>query len=480
MGTRRTSLLIPQARDEATVAASWEQFVQDHALPAASVRNVVLESWRRCRTHAVDPGRAYAPSGADQRQMAQLREHHRDLRAAARPVLKTLRGVLRESGSLIVLTDPTGVVLDISGGSSVRDAGERVNLAPGGRWVETCIGTNAIGTAISKRKPVQIHASEHYCLDIKSWTCAAAPILDPFDKTLLGVLDVSGLKETFHGHTLGLVIAAAQQIESVLALQRLEQAMGQRVQSEKLASLGSLVAGVAHVLNTPLGNSLTAASALTESIDDFAQQIDTGALRKGTLLDFVARCREAARLVEKSSVRAADLIGHFKEVAVDQTGMRRCRFDLRQALDEVLATLRPQLAPTRHRLEVVVNPDIVLDSFPEPVQQITAQLVTNSLRHGFAGIAAGSMRIEAEALVGDQVALRYSDDGVGIPEAVAQRVFDPFFTTRLGAGGSGLGLYIVYNLVTAVLGGTIELSSHPRQGARFDIRLPRVAPQAAA
>lgn len=265
--------------------------------------------------------------------------------------------------------------------------------------------------------------------------------------------------------------------EQKVLIAKLEQATDQLVQSEKLASLGSLVAGVAHELNTPLGNSLMVASALTGRIEEFSGQFASGALRKQVLLDFVEHCRQAAALLQRNSQRAADLIGNFKQVAVDQTSMRRRRFDLRQALDEVLSALQPKLRHSGHRLEVTVPPGIVLESYPGPIEQIVTNLLTNSLLHGFEGIAAGTIRISAEVLADGQVALTYADDGIGIDEAEARRVFDPFYTTKLGSGGSGLGLYIVYNLTTAVLGGTIELSSQPGRGARFELLLPLIAPE---
>ncbi|WP_199406688.1 sigma-54-dependent Fis family transcriptional regulator [Chromobacterium sp. ATCC 53434] len=212
------SPMIPRVGDEHLVAASWERFVRHATPPALPVRDVVQASWLRCHAEAVDPSRGSAPGVADQDQLAQLRHGANALCDAAQPVLKTLRDVLCESGSLIMLTDADGAILDLSGENRARHAGERINLAPGGCWAESAIGTNAIGTAIAARQPVQLYASEHYCLDVKSWTCAAAPILDPLSRALLGVIDVSGTKKTFHGHSLGLVIAAARQIESALAL----------------------------------------------------------------------------------------------------------------------------------------------------------------------------------------------------------------------------------------------------------------------
>ncbi|WP_265948935.1 sensor histidine kinase [Dechloromonas sp. A34] len=264
--------------------------------------------------------------------------------------------------------------------------------------------------------------------------------------------------------------------EQKVLIAKLEQATNQLVQSEKLASLGSLVAGVAHELNTPLGNSLMVASAMAGRIDEFAQLLAEGTLRKQALLDFVEYCRNAATLLQRNSQRAAGLIGNFKAVAVDQTSMRRRRFDLRQAIDEVLSTLQPKLKYTGHRLEIDVPAGIVLDSYPGPIEQIITNLLANSLQHGFEGIAAGTIRIGAEAVADGQVTLRYADDGIGIGAADARKVFDPFFTTKLGSGGSGLGLYIVYNLTTAVLGGSITLSTAPGQGVLFELLLPLVAP----
>lgn len=206
-------------------------------------------------------------------------------------------------------------------------------------------------------------------------------------------------------------------------------------------------------------------------------QVAAGTLRKQALLDFLARSGEAVALLENNLQRATNLIGTFKEVAVDQTSMRRRRFDLRQAIDEVLMTLRPKLKHTAHRLDVTVATGITLDSYPGPIEQIISNLVTNTLLHGFEGIDSGTIRIEAKPDQ-DQVTLAYSDDGIGMNEATAKHAFDPFFTTKLGMGGSGLGLYIVYNLATAVLGGSISVSSAPGQGARFELVLPLTAPVA--
>lgn len=256
----------------------------------------------------------------------------------------------------------------------------------------------------------------------------------------------------------------------------LRQAMNQLVQSEKLAALGSLVAGVAHELNTPLGNTRMVASSLGEHLRAFAAAVESGALRRSQVDAFLERSREAVDLLERNSARAAELMGHFKQVAVDQTSMRRRRFYLRQTIEEMLATLRPLFKRTAHHIELEIPPDLELDSYPGPLEQVLANLVGNSLTHGFAGQDRGVIRIGAKALDADHVELNYTDNGIGIPENIQNRIFDPFFTTKMGSGGSGLGLYIVYNLITGVLGGTIEVHTLPATGTVFTLTLPRVAP----
>ncbi len=252
----------------------------------------------------------------------------------------------------------------------------------------------------------------------------------------------------------------------------LRHAMQQLVQSEKLAALGHLVAGVAHELSTPLGNVRTMATALAEEVRAFGRAAESGALRRSQLSGFQTRCNEAVDLIERNAVRAADLIGHFKEVAVDQTSARRRRFVLRQTIEEMLTTLQPQFKRTAHRIELDVPADLVLNSYPGPLEQVLANLISNSLTHGFAQMEAGTIRIQAAAADAAHVRIDYADDGVGIPEALRNRIFEPFFTTRLGSGGSGLGLYITYNLVTAVLGGTISVWAAPQRGISFSIILP--------
>jgi len=269
-----------------------------------------------------------------------------------------------------------------------------------------------------------------------------------------------------------------EQLEERIAARtaELRQAMAQLMQSEKLAALGNLVAGVAHELNTPLGNARVVASALADDLRTFAAAIEAGALRRSQLTEFLARGREAVDLLERNTARAADLIGHFKQVAVDQSSARRRRFHLRQTIEELLVTLQPQFKNTAHRIELAIPPDMELDSYPGPLEQVLANLINNSLIHGFAGREAGCIRLQALAVDASHIQLCYADNGVGIPESLQARVFEPFFTTRLGRGGSGLGLYVAYTMVTGVLGGAIQIYSQPGCGASFYLTLPRTAP----
>jgi PAS domain S-box-containing protein len=257
----------------------------------------------------------------------------------------------------------------------------------------------------------------------------------------------------------------------------LRQAMAQLVQTEKLAALGNLVAGVAHELNTPLGNSRVVASLLGEQLREFAEAVESGSLRRSQLEGFLNRGREAVDLLERNSARAADLIGHFKQVAVDQSSARRRVFDLRQTVEEMLVTLRPTFKRSQHRIDVDIPVGLLMDSYPGPLEQVIANLIANALTHGLATVEHGCIELHAHTDEDQtQVVLRCADNGVGIAAATAHRIFEPFFTTRLGQGGSGLGLYIVFNLVTSVLGGSIVVDTSPGHGACFTLTLPRVAP----
>ncbi|RIX47639.1 MAG: PAS domain S-box protein [Rhodocyclales bacterium GT-UBC] len=272
---------------------------------------------------------------------------------------------------------------------------------------------------------------------------------------------------------------ASRTNELVQANAEIKQAMKQLAQSERLAALGSLVAGVAHELNTPLGNANTVASSLRSRVAHLQSNFTDGILKRSLLENFIKESSDATALIERNIERAAELIQNFKQVAVDQTSIRRRQFDLAVATGELLATLRPRLKQTSHHLIVDIPPGILLDSFPGPLDQIITNFVINSLTHAFPPERSGTLSLAARQ-EGELVRIDYRDDGRGMTEQEASRAFDPFFTTRLGAGGSGLGLYITHNLATDVLGGHLTLDTAPGQGVHFSLLLPLQAPRKAS
>jgi signal transduction histidine kinase len=256
------------------------------------------------------------------------------------------------------------------------------------------------------------------------------------------------------------------------ALDTLRRAQGQLVEQEKMAALGGLVAGVAHEINTPVGVGVTAASHLETCTREFSARASAGRLTRGDLNEFIEVARESADLILRNLLRADKLIRSFKQVAVDQSNEERRQIDLAEYVDEILTAWQPQLRRTALRVECEIPPRLCIETYPGAVYQVISNLIQNALTHAFDdGQQAGRIRIRARP-EGEQLCLDVSDDGVGMEESVRQRVFDPFFTTRRGRGGSGLGLHIVYNLVTQVLGGSIECLASPGAGVRFVIRLP--------
>jgi signal transduction histidine kinase len=268
-------------------------------------------------------------------------------------------------------------------------------------------------------------------------------------------------------------------LELSQAMQTIEQARDTLVQSEKLASLGSLVAGVAHELNTPIGNGLIVASALEEKARAFAVAAKQP-LQRSALDHFILEMQTAADLLVRSLTRAATLVTSFKQVAVDQTSAQRRNFDLRDVIEEVVLSISPatQLAKCQVRLDLA--PGLLLDSYPGPLGQVLTNLINNALLHAFTPDQQARIEISAVAVVPEQIQISVQDNGRGIAPAHLKRIFDPFFTTRMGQGGSGLGLHIVHNITSGVLGGQVDVRTVVGEGTEFVLRLPTTAPLAAA
>jgi len=259
------------------------------------------------------------------------------------------------------------------------------------------------------------------------------------------------------------------------ALNNMNSAHQELTRVERMASLGSMVAGVAHELNTPIGNCLLVASTLEAEVNKFAKAFNGVGMRKSDLEKLMTCATESSTLLLRGLNQAAHLVGDFKQVAVDQSSAQRRRFDLQTMMMELTSLLMPGLSKTPYLLVLDIPPQIELDSFPGPLGQVFTNLINNSVVHGFNERDFGNMRIAA-TLLGDKVKMVYTDDGYGIPTDILHRIFEPFFTTRFGKGGSGLGLSITYNIVTNVLGGEITASSEANKGSIFTITIPLVTP----
>lgn len=260
------------------------------------------------------------------------------------------------------------------------------------------------------------------------------------------------------------------------ALNNYNRMQGELLRAEKMAALGGMVAAMSHEINTPIGNSLAVASALSATLAEFDKTVASSELRRSTLSEFSQRFSTGLNIAFSNLTRAADLIGNFKRVAVDQTSERRRRFDLEVTVTEIVTLLRPTYKHSTHLLRVEIPAGIELDSFPGALGQVLTNLVNNALLHGFEGRENGEIQIIGAASGLDEITLEVRDNGCGIPAQALARVFDPFYTTKLGKGGSGLGLHIVYAIVHGILGGTIQVESKVNEGTVFLLRIPRSAP----
>jgi signal transduction histidine kinase len=269
---------------------------------------------------------------------------------------------------------------------------------------------------------------------------------------------------------------AGRNQELATALANLQQMQEQLVQADKLASLGSIVAAVAHELNTPIGNALTVASTLQQHHDAFNQSISQG-LRRSVLDEFLQQNQQGAEMLMRNLERAAELVRSFKAVAVDRTSCQRRRFALASVIEETLLTLRPTLKQLPYLIDCEIPSGIQLDSYPGALGQIISNLVNNAIVHAFAGRDHGLIRLRARLPDSEHLELTFSDNGCGIAVENLKRIFDPFFTTQLGHGGSGLGLNIVYNLISGPLGGSIRVDSEVEVGTAFTLRIPLQAPK---
>ncbi|WP_020406134.1 sensor histidine kinase [Hahella ganghwensis] len=258
------------------------------------------------------------------------------------------------------------------------------------------------------------------------------------------------------------------------ALRNLTYTQSELVRSEKLAALGAMVAGIAHDLNTPIGNALMAASSLQEEHTLIRGAANNGSLTRSQFEELLQHSQTGSDIIVRNLERASELIRSFKQVAVDQSSSQRRPFSLRQVLDEVVTTLRPVLRKSVAEVHLNIPDSIQMDSYPGPLGQVVTNIIQNALIHGFEGKDKGNIDIALVSSDDQAVVFSIRDDGVGIPEDKLKNIFDPFYTTRMGRGGSGLGLHIVHNLVRNVLRGKVGVTSIVDEGTCFTIELPKV------
>jgi signal transduction histidine kinase len=249
------------------------------------------------------------------------------------------------------------------------------------------------------------------------------------------------------------------------------------VRNEKLAGLGAMVAGIAHELNTPIGNSLMAATTFEVQTDDIGQHLASeGVITRKEFEHYIQNARLSVDILSRNLHRAADIVTNFKQVAVDQTSSQRRSFLLAEVVAGNVLTLQPTIKRTPFVIKQHVPEDLMMESYPGPLGQVITNLINNAIVHAYDGRREGLIAVTAQLSAQGLVTLGVEDHGVGIRREDVPRIFDPFFTTKLGVGGSGLGLNIVHNIVTEILGGTISVSSELGGGTRFTLMLPMSAP----
>lgn len=385
-----------------------------------------------------------------------------------------MHGLLDASSFAIYLMDPDGhgltSVYDVEEG--VRLPGDHVRLDDPHSFSARCVRERR-ELLIDFTNPSQVPNYVPGTLATLSALFAPLTIAD----RVLGVMTIQSTRASAYAENERLIFRTlcaytAIGLDNALAYTHLRDAKDQLVAHEKLAALGALVAGVAHELNTPIGNSLLTATTLQDNTNALQAAVAGGTLRRSTLADYIASCHEGLELVTRGLRSAGELVQSFKQVAVDRATEQRRSFELLRTSQEVVATLQRGIHVAGHRLHIDIPAGIVLDGYPGPYGQVLTNLINNALLHAFGARSGGSMRLQAQPLRNTHVEIRFSDDGDGIAAENLTRIFDPFFTTKLGQGGSGLGMSISYNIVTSLFGGELDVSSTPGQGSCFTLRLP--------
>ncbi len=301
-------------------------------------------------------------------------------------------------------------------------------------------------------------------------------------ETVLGAMSVQSMQPHAYAERERLIFRSlcaygAIALDNANAYQQLRDAQAQLAANEKMAALGSLVVGISHELNTPIGVCLGTASAMVSKTAELNHKLDNQTVRRSDLVAYVADANHSSDIILRNLNRAAELVSGFKQVAVDRTTAERHNFDLLQLVQHIVASVKSQDAMLAQTLSIDIPPAVQMSSYPAALGQVLANLIDNALVHAFEGRADRQIRVTATQPLPERVELTVRDNGNGIAAQNLTRIFDPFFTTRLGRGGGGLGLSVAYNIVTALLGGQISANSQPGMGTQFTLDLPLRAPQ---
>jgi PAS domain S-box-containing protein len=308
--------------------------------------------------------------------------------------------------------------------------------------------------------------------NLRQWLVNKLPLLDAggeIENIVTVALDIGERKR-------GELEMRKAKDDAEATLRNLRETQNSLIEAEKLAALGRLVAGVAHEVNNPVGISLTVASSLERKTALFAAEVARGDLRRSSLHDFIETGRDASAQLVANLNRAAELIQSFKQVAADRNYSDQRSFDLGDLTEQVVMSLRPGLRKHHLTLNVDCQPNLTMNSYPGPYGQVLTNLFLNAVAHAFPDGRPGVVDIKVRESGKDNVEIIFSDNGCGMSLDVRRRAFDPFFTTRRDQGGTGLGLHIVYSIVTNRLGGRLDLDSEPGGGTRIRIILPKLAP----
>jgi signal transduction histidine kinase len=337
---------------------------------------------------------------------------------------------------------------------------------------------------LNKQISIQKESSEHQflTLDREIYNDELSAVVDSFNQLTEEINDELIKKETAQKALAETNNKLEQRVEERTknlqvaidelndTLENLRNAQSQLIESEKLSSLGGMVAGVAHEINTPIGLCITTHSFIKDLFKDMRIRFDSGQISKNNFTEFMQNMEESVDILSKNLERAAKLIQSFKHVSEDQAGEALRKFNLNDYLHEINSTLNPKLKTTLHKVKITCPEDIELEGFPGALSQVITNLVMNSLLHGFEDIKQGKITIKAEQQK-NTIVIVYSDDGKGLSSESQAKIFEPFYTTKRGYGGTGLGMHLVYNLVSQTMQGTIQLQEADK-GCTFLITIP--------